>query len=250
MADSATVQSLISYYTNLLIVQYQDKTKAKATIESLVDEVIADGIAFDVLNGYDIDTAVGDQLDVIGKYVGVDRFYFSQDIDGLYFGYSDTNSIEPTDVTGYANTSDFNSKAGELLSIFDIIGSGFKLSDDNYRVLIKLKILINSSNFSDKRIDDDLEEIFEGDIYAVDNYDMSLEYFTSSDLSLIVQVALAKNLLPTPMGVRINHLIEDETYFGFSNTNEIEPADVTGYASTADFTTKEGEYLGNENLIT
>ncbi len=152
-------------------------------------------------------------------------------------------------MTGYADAADFLTKDGQYLSVADIIGNGFTLSDDDYRILIKLKILLNNSNFSDKSIDDDLFAIFGSDLFAIDNYNMSLEYFTSSDLSLIVKVALSKNLLPAPMAVRINHLIEDEVYFGYSDAFSTEPLDTTGYSSVADFLTKDGQFMGVDNFI-
>ena len=74
------VQNLIDYYTNLLIIQYNSKEKARATIELFSRVLLADGIFFDVLNAYNLDTAVGHQLDVIGKYVGVDRYYDALDL--------------------------------------------------------------------------------------------------------------------------------------------------------------------------
>lgn len=249
MADSATVLGLLEYYINLLIIQYNNQPKARATISANTTQLLANGIFWDVIDGYYVDTAIGRQLDVIGKYVGVDRFYNSDDINSVAFGYSDQYENEPANVTGYADTSDFLSKDGTFLSIFDLIGNGYQLSDDDFRVLIKLKILLNHSNFSDKKIDDDLEASFAGVLYAVDNYNMSMDYFTDANLSLIVTVALAKGLLPAPMGVRINHLIEENVYFGFSNYRELEGEGIEGYASTADFLTKDGTYLGVENLI-
>jgi hypothetical protein len=249
MASAALVQSLIEYYVNLLIIQYNNQPKARATIAAVVNEIVASGIFFDIRDGYNVDTAVGVQLDVIGKYVGVNRFYQSQDITGINFGFSDAFSSEPVGTTGYASVADFFSKEGTYLSASDIIGNGFQLSDDDYRILIKLKILLNNSNFSDESIDSALFRIFGATLYAVDNYNMSMEYFTDSDLSLIVRVALSKNLLPAPMGVRINNVIEENIYFGYSNASGFEPPGVTGYASAADFLTKDGTYLGISNII-
>ena len=68
-----TDQDIIAYYANLLILQYREKPKAYATIEALVALAIMNQLPVDVLNGFDFDTAEGDQLDVIGKYVGVSR---------------------------------------------------------------------------------------------------------------------------------------------------------------------------------
>ncbi len=64
---------LIAYYVNLLIIQYHSLTRARGHIEAIAtSEMIYDLIAA-VGNAYDIDTAVGVQLDVLGSYLGVDR---------------------------------------------------------------------------------------------------------------------------------------------------------------------------------
>lgn len=69
----ATDQELIDYYKNLLILQYRGKTKAAGQIEAFIKQVIANQLPLDVQAAFDLDTAVGDQLDVLGKYAGVQR---------------------------------------------------------------------------------------------------------------------------------------------------------------------------------
>lgn len=68
-----TDQELIDYYAKLLILQYREKPKAFATIQTLVTPVIMDQLPLAVQDAFDIDTAVGVQLDVLGKYAGVSR---------------------------------------------------------------------------------------------------------------------------------------------------------------------------------
>lgn len=68
-----TTQEIIDYYANLLILQYKQKPKAYATIQAQVKPVIMDQLPVKVQNAFDVDTAEGVQLDVIGKYVGASR---------------------------------------------------------------------------------------------------------------------------------------------------------------------------------
>lgn len=68
-----STQDLIIYYANLLILQYIGKPRAYATIQALVQPAIMDQLPIAVQNAFDIDTAVGVQLDVLGKYVGISR---------------------------------------------------------------------------------------------------------------------------------------------------------------------------------
>lgn len=64
---------LINYYANLLILQYKQRPKAYATIQALVAMPIAEQVPIDVQNAFDISSAIGVQLDVLGKYVGASR---------------------------------------------------------------------------------------------------------------------------------------------------------------------------------
>ena len=64
---------IINYYTNLLIMQYSGQTKAPATVAATVTPVIADQIYTQVRDAFNINTAVGVQLDILGKYIGANR---------------------------------------------------------------------------------------------------------------------------------------------------------------------------------
>lgn len=68
-----TNQELIDYYADLLILQYIGKDKAYATIQAYATEFIMNQIVFAVRDAYEVDTAVGAQLDVLAKYIGVSR---------------------------------------------------------------------------------------------------------------------------------------------------------------------------------
>lgn len=69
----ATTQEIIDYYAGLLIIQYSDKPKAIAHIETIITNVIMDQLPTQIRDGFNIDNAVGAQLDVLAKYVGVSR---------------------------------------------------------------------------------------------------------------------------------------------------------------------------------
>ena len=69
-----TVVEIVLYYTNLLIIQYIGKVKARAQIEAFINPAVMDNLPVSVQNAFDIDTAEGVQLDVIGKYAGVTRY--------------------------------------------------------------------------------------------------------------------------------------------------------------------------------
>ena len=71
-----SVQDTINYYSDLLIMQYADKPKAVATIKALAKLAVIDHSPLLVQDAYNLDTAVGVQLKVLAKYVGLpDQFY-------------------------------------------------------------------------------------------------------------------------------------------------------------------------------
>jgi len=74
-----TTEQIQTYYANLLILQYIKKPKAYATIYAQVRPVLMDQIPIAIQNAFNIDTAVGEQLDWIGKYVGAFRLNYTSD---------------------------------------------------------------------------------------------------------------------------------------------------------------------------
>lgn len=70
----ATNEEIKQYYADLLILQYRGKPKAYAQIEAMVDPVIMNQLPTAVQNAFNLDSAIGTQLDVAGKYAGVTRY--------------------------------------------------------------------------------------------------------------------------------------------------------------------------------
>ena len=57
-------QKLVEYYVNLLIIQYHNKPKAKATIRAFVSQLLEFySLIKEIQFAYGIETAIGDQLD-------------------------------------------------------------------------------------------------------------------------------------------------------------------------------------------
>lgn len=72
-----TTAEIVEYYSKLLILQYADKPKAVATVQALITPVIMDQLPLDVQDSFNVDTAEGVQLDIVGKYLGVERTGYS-----------------------------------------------------------------------------------------------------------------------------------------------------------------------------
>ena len=61
------------YYADLLTIQYIQKPKARADVFSETKGLYVDDLASQVRDAFDLDTAIGSQLDILAKYVGAVR---------------------------------------------------------------------------------------------------------------------------------------------------------------------------------
>lgn len=191
----ATSQEFEKYYADLLILQYKTLPKARATIQALIKELYGSGSLLDMVNGYGIDTAVGKQLDIIGKYIGLKRQV------KVNIGDSDTNI----------------------------------LTDEQYRILLKLKLISNTNFSSTSQIKTALYELFPDDIRLFDTRTMQYEYEMSTLFNDLVNVILAEELLPLPMGLGITvnvvpDLLKLYGYYGYDGLND----NPNGYSSYTD----------------
>lgn len=110
--------------------QHRDRPKFRATLQTFIGPLAALGqIMEKTPDAYDLDLAIGKQLDVVGEWVGVSR-YIDQPLDGIYFTW------DGTEATGWAR--------GQWKGKYDPSSGLVALDDDTYRTLIRLQILANS----------------------------------------------------------------------------------------------------------
>ena len=204
----AILGKLKDYYANLLIVQYNGKPKATATIKTLVDLIYTNMILMQIRDGFDWKTAVGVQLDIIGKWVGVTRDYIGSAYWGKeYFSYPSYDTLTSAAAVdslqhGYSDYETFDSVEGNVLTYKDLETNGATLQDDDYRVVIGLKIIKNSINHIAGEIDKAIYEYFGGKVNTVWS-SHTLTYNYSPELENIMNICLSKNVLPAPTGVEI-----------------------------------------------
>lgn len=208
MDYESLMQTLKDYYSNLLIIQYNNMPKAKATIELFTYLTFVNAIFLQIQNAFDWKTAIGKQLDIIGKWVGVSRSYNGALYWGdTFYSYPSWNSLTPTDTTdelqhGFSTYETFDDDEGGTLTYNSIGYVEQQLSDDDYRVVIGLKIIKNNINHTCKNIDDAIWEYFNGQVYTTwDAHEVTYHY--PSSLSTIIETCNYKNVLPAPTGVNI-----------------------------------------------
>jgi hypothetical protein len=80
-----TISEFKEYYSNLLIVQFKNKDNAKEMIEATVELIALTDLLKDIEDGFDLETAVGPQLTVLGKYLDFERKTFALTDDDYRF---------------------------------------------------------------------------------------------------------------------------------------------------------------------
>lgn len=191
---------------NRIYAQYADKPKAVAwyNITPNMAQPLFD--TFDAVRmSYDIDTAVGAQLDVIGRIVVIDRGFESFVVfdPDTYFG-------------GSGDACQF----GGIDSQFESTGSVLsqEVSDAIFRVLIRAKIAKNNNNATLDGIASALSFITESSpIRVVDNENMTMSVSFGSELTDIERFVFNTfDVVPRPQGVRFLGYVEETaiTQFG------------------------------------
>lgn len=127
-----------------------------------------------LITAFDIDTAVGVQLDILGEWIGRTR-YVSVPISGIYFSLD-------TDGLGWDQ--------GVWQGPYDPDSGYTALSDDTYRVILKAKIAINNWDGTNDSLPDILDTALAGyglRMQIVDNQDMTISIwvFPEVDISLV-----------------------------------------------------------------
>lgn len=199
----ALLEQMKEYYSNLLIIQYNGKIKASSTIKTMVNLLYVNMILLQIRDGFDWKTALDAQLEIIGKWVGLDRFY-----NGQFFYFHPWFSLinwdtEPDNLQGgFSTFQTFDEGGGGFLTYDDIQPTQNRLGTDAYRIMIGLKIIKNNTSATCKNIDNAIWSYFESRVYTTWAPD-ELTYHYPADLSEVMQVANYKNVLPCPTGVRI-----------------------------------------------
>lgn len=174
-----------------------------------------------LINDFDIDMAIGVQLDAIGLWVGRSR-YVSQPISGVYFSLD-------TDGLGFDQ--------GIWQGPYDPDSGYTTLSDETYRIVLKAKIAINNWDGRNDSLPPILDAATEGSglkMQIVDNQDMTISVWVFpetdiSDVSLELIAAIKQGYLTVKAaGVwagdvetpSVETPSEGSKFFGFDMDNE------------------------------
>ena len=139
----------------------------------------------------DVETAIGDQLDIIGRIVGIDILLVNAK-EFEFFGFTGglTNNL------GFGDLFD-NTVGGPFISFGQGTGSNIILNDEQYRILIKAKIITNNGYRSTP------EELIE-----LLKFTFNIENFTVTESTMAVFVMIGDPISSFERNL-INLIIED-----------------------------------------
>lgn len=195
-----TLNEALVYYSDQLIIQYKELPKATETIQCLANNAVCDGLIFSLQDCFNLDTASGQQLTILGRIVNVPRLIFGLDLSHEFFNF--------TRYSGTPASNGFNRWTTPndtfLLSRWRT-DTSYTATDFEMLALIKLKIMYNNYYTSLGTIKPALYNLFAGAIDVVDNLDTTITYnFMQPYHNVATICAFLGNILPKPMGVGIN----------------------------------------------
>ena len=189
--------------------QYKNKPRIAKLIEAYQE--IFDDIynqANYTINSYNIDNADSDQLDVIGRIVGVDRGYTSE----IIYSGSSFGGLQDTTVVSQFGGMQFT-------------GAGYIIRQNTsnliYRSLIQAKIIKNNYNATIEDILRGLEIIIgRSGIEVIDSENMSFSInfnFKLNPLQIFILDVFGTNIIQRPQGVRFAGYIDNLEITSFGN---------------------------------
>ena len=191
---------VVEEYKGSLILQYRNKTKAKATIGTFVNCSICDGLPLSLQYVFDLETASGDQLEILGRIVGVNRDVKGLDLTHTFFNFT-RYSGTPTSIGFQRYTTTQPDSPLFLRYRTDAI---YTLTEFELKTLIKLKIVYNNSHETYYTIKTNLYKYFQGGIdVGPGSSVMTVEYTVNSIYRNSFLAAIFLKTVPCPMGVGI-----------------------------------------------
>lgn len=203
----------INDYTRLITSEHNQRQKFMAVVEAVVNPMVdLVNLAESLPAAFDIDTAIGVQLDAVGEWVGISR-QINTPLAGVYFSF---------DAAGVGFDQ------GVWKGPFDPDSGVVTLDDDTYCLLIKAKIGANHWDGTMAGSAAILNAIFDGDTYVFieDHQDMTMTIGVAGKIpSALFLALLSGGYIPIkPAGVRVDITVvtskDGAPIFGFDLNNQ------------------------------
>jgi hypothetical protein len=194
---------VLSYYSELLIVQYVSLPNAIGTIQAYVGALVQNQITTQVQEAFELATASGAQLTILGTYRGIPRQLFGLP-SGNYWSLVPYNDPSPDSYYGWATYA--GSAPNWLWLQYDDVTTAV-LTDPQMRRMIQFKALLDSSPLTLGALDAILYTTFGIYVNLVDNGNMTMTYQHQSidpDPDDLWGAVVLAQILPNSCGVLAN----------------------------------------------
>lgn len=202
-------------YLDLLPAENDDKPNFLAVLTAILQGLVDTNNQILTLYGdkFDLDTAVGQQLDFVGQWVGLPRQLYVP-ISGVYFSF-DTEGV------GFDQ--------GVWLGPFDNPSQLVYLDDETYRQMLILQIAANHWDGSLAQAQEILRRLFSPStgtfIFVQDNFDMTMTVGIGGTIpsELFLQLVVSGYFTLRPAAVGVNYVVttvDGDSLFGFDNDND------------------------------
>jgi hypothetical protein len=196
---------LINYYAGLLIVQYASLPNALATVQAYISALIQNQIIQQVQDGFDVKTAIGAQLDILGTYRGITRNAYGL-APGSYWSLPSYSDTLPGGFFGWASYADANPPLINWLQYNDTNSVPYAMTDPQMSLLIQLKAKLDSWDGTLGSLDSILYSFFTTYVTVIDQENMTIIYQHQNidpDPNQLWTVAVLQNVFPHPAGVGV-----------------------------------------------
>lgn len=216
----------VAPYLDLVTSEYNQQPRFMAMLANVFQPFVSDlALMQGFIADYDVDIAVGSQLDVVGLWAGVTRF-ITTPLTDVYFSLDDVN-------LGFG--------AGTWFSEFNPVTGITTLDDSAFRTFIRARIANNRWNGTIPGAYDVWDQSFVGTgvgILIQDLENMHMVYALTGPIPDAVTLALFRGgyLNLKPAGVKIDAYVTptvpDVPYFGFdAETSAISGFDVGAFGN-------------------
>lgn len=199
-------------YLALITSEHQGKPKFTAMIQTVADAGVTIQNVFAQMGpAFDVDIAIGAQLDIIGLWVGASR-NVNIPIDGVYFSWDGSDPSVGWDFGVWQPPN-----APTTVTT---------LPDDVYRTLIRAKIAANSWDGTTEGAYAIWSQVFPNlSILIQDNEDMSYDLIiVGGTLDSLTQALITQGYIPLkPEGVKVNNYyipVNPDAAFGWDLEND------------------------------
>lgn len=204
---TTTIETLLDYYQKLLLYQYQ-QPNAQGTIEALLggsDEqhgLLAGAIYNQVRDGFDLDTAIGQQLDFLGELIGVARYFITLDLTKTFWGLPSYSDGSIGSYHGWSSYSLPQPPTWYWMRYSDFTPN--TMPDSSYRLVLQFQAAVRSCDFGYETLDNIMYDFFGGYVNLKVTGNMAITYqHLTSDPEDLFEIISSIGILPHPAGVGV-----------------------------------------------